>query len=229
MSEGAYPSVYVVDSHAGRPPVPPRLKPRPQRPGAAQTLLVLLVSMALCGMAIEACFIYRLYQSQSDSSPSASKQTADEPTGPETTDVHPSKPVAHLTDGTDVDYGPGRNQQIMTWSTIADPILYEMRYEDGKLLIQKEGFYYVYSEVNFQYDQRFHHTVLLATPLYRGEDIPLLQSRRFSEGHGALRSNSFLGGVFHLHKGDGVYVKVYNVSQIVRHRSYENTFGMYMI
>lgn len=61
MSKGGYPSVFMVDTHATRPPVPPRLSQGRRRPGAAQTLLIMLVCVALCGLAIEACFIYRLY------------------------------------------------------------------------------------------------------------------------------------------------------------------------
>lgn len=66
MSEGGYPSVFMVDTHATtRPPLPPRLNQGRRRAGAAQTLLIMLVSLALCGMAIEACFIYHLYQPES--------------------------------------------------------------------------------------------------------------------------------------------------------------------
>ncbi len=65
MAEGGCPSVYVVDSYATRPTVPPRLSKGQQRGGVAQTLLFLLVSVALCGMAIEACLIYSLYQRES--------------------------------------------------------------------------------------------------------------------------------------------------------------------
>lgn len=64
MAEDRYPNVYVVDSHVTRPPIPPKVNQRPSRAGAAQTLLFVLVGLALCGMAIEACFIYRLYQPQ---------------------------------------------------------------------------------------------------------------------------------------------------------------------
>lgn len=66
MAEGGYPSVYVVDTHGTQPPVPPRLSQGGRRhAGVAQRLLFLLVSLALCGMAIEACLIYRLYQPES--------------------------------------------------------------------------------------------------------------------------------------------------------------------
>lgn len=138
-------------------------------------------------------------------------------------------PIWSFSDGTDVVYRQGCDQQVLKWSTVSDPLLYGMSYNDGKLIIQKEGYYYVYSKINFLYDKRFHHTVLLRTHLYKGKDIPLLQARRSSEGHETLRSNSFLGGVFQLNKNDAIYVKVNNVSQIIRHKSYENTFGAYMI
>lgn len=63
MAEDGYPSVYVVDTYGTRPPVPQRLSQGVRRhAGVAQRLLFVLVSLALCGMAIEACFIYRLYQ-----------------------------------------------------------------------------------------------------------------------------------------------------------------------
>ncbi|TDH03010.1 hypothetical protein EPR50_G00158720 [Perca flavescens] len=105
MSKDGYPSVYVVDTHATRPPLPPRLNQVRQRAGVAQTLLILLVSVALCGMAIEACFIYRLYQPNSAPSASSSKQIAGQVITHPTKSpgvIHPSKPVAHLTGETSV-------------------------------------------------------------------------------------------------------------------------------
>lgn len=113
---------------------------------------------------------------------------------------------------------------------IADPLLYEMGYKDGDLIIQKEGFYYVYSKVNFLDADVFHHAIELKTARYTGgKGITLLQSRKYSEGSKKMRSNSFLGGVFHLYKDDAIFVKVSNTSKIVRHKSFENTFGAYMI
>lgn len=61
-----FPSVFVVDSKARPPPLPP--KPgRRQRREVVQTLLVILVFVALFGMAVEACFIYYLYTSNGKS------------------------------------------------------------------------------------------------------------------------------------------------------------------
>ncbi|XP_026181970.1 tumor necrosis factor ligand superfamily member 14 [Mastacembelus armatus] len=228
MAQDGYPSVFVVDSQ-NRPPIPPRLNQKRQRTGVAQTILVVLVCAALCGIIIEACFIYRLYQVESTTSASSSKLIGDE----DVTTSHinhprhitPSKPVAHLTDGQDVVHG----QQIMAWSVIADPILYEMDYIDKHLVIQKEGYYYVYSKVYFLDNDIFHHSVEMHTKLLFGQSVPLLLSRKYSNGSNMKRSNSYLGGVFHFSKDDAIFVKVSNASKIVRHKSIENIFGAYMI
>ncbi|XP_070837904.1 tumor necrosis factor ligand superfamily member 14 [Chaetodon trifascialis] len=230
MAEGGYPSVYVVDSCAPCPQVPPRVSKGQRRATAAQTLLFLLVSVALCGMAIEACFIYRLYQRGSDTSASFSKIIAGKDITPPTTRpsvvIHPSKPVAHLTDGQNVVH----EKHIMAWSMDADPLLYEMDYKNGSLLVQKEGFYYVYSKVSFLDTEIFYHSIELKTKLYVGKSIPLLMSREYPEKISSkMRSNSYLGGVFHLHRDDALFVKVSNSSKVRRYRSFENIFGAYMI
>ncbi|KAF1379621.1 hypothetical protein PFLUV_G00177940 [Perca fluviatilis] len=225
MSKDGYPSVYVVDTHATRPPLPPRLNQGRQRAGVAQTLLILLVSVALCGMAIEACFIYRLYQTKSVPSASSSKLIAGEvitPPTKSTSVIPPSKPVAHLTGGQDVVH----ENHIMAWSMIADPLLYDMDYKDRGLVIQKEGYYYVYSKVSFFATDNFNHSVNRKTDRYSGGVIPLLMSRYSSR---ETRSNSYLGGVFHLTKDDVLFVQVSNTSNIRQHNSFENIFGAYMI
>ncbi|XP_068574692.1 tumor necrosis factor ligand superfamily member 14 [Cebidichthys violaceus] len=238
MSKGGYPSVCVVDTHTTRPAVPPRLSQGRQRVGVAQTLLFVLVSVSLCGMAIEACFIYRLYQPGSRITGEAdlsyfalqkqnivAKTATSKLIAAPTLDIPPSKPVAHLTDGQDVVHGP----KIMAWSMDAAPLLHEMDYKGKSLVIQKEGYYSVYSKVSFLDVDVFYHSVNRRTERYLGGSIPLLMSRRFSDGSSELRSNSYLAGVFHLRKGDALFVEVSNTSHIARLKSYENIFGAYMI
>lgn len=224
MSECGYPSVYVVDTHATRPPVPPRLNRGRRSAGAAQTLLILLVCVALCGMAIEALFIYRLYKSESATSASASKIIADEVTPAPSLVLSPSKPLAHLTDGQDVVHG----QHVMEWSMVADPLLYDMGYKNGSLVIQKEGYYHVYSKVSFSDIDGFRHAIHRKTKRYFGKSIPLLMSK-FSETSGQMRSNSYLGGVFYLRKDDALFVDVSNTANILQRKPFENIFGAYMI
>ncbi|XP_045896763.1 tumor necrosis factor ligand superfamily member 14 [Micropterus dolomieu] len=229
MAEGGYPSVYVVDTHATRPSVPPRLSQGQQRAGVGQTLLFLLVSVALCGMAIEACFIYRLYKPQSATSGSTAMLLAGKDVTPPVkrpgSDILPSKPVAHLTDGQDVVHG----NKTMAWSMVADPLIYEMDYQDRSLIIQIEGFYFVYSKVYFLDTDVFHHAVHLKTKRYTGKSITLLESRKYQSKSSNMRSNSYLGGVFHFYKDDAIFVEVSNTSKILRYQSFENIFGAYMI
>lgn len=117
----------------------------------------------------------------------------------------------------------------MGWSMIANPLLHEMSYLNGSLLIQKEGYYYIYSKVSFMDKGMFYHSVDLKTKRYVGKSIPLLNSREYSERSRAVRSNSYLGGVFHLREDDAVFVKVSDTSKVLRHNYYENIFGAYMI
>ncbi|XP_054463989.1 tumor necrosis factor ligand superfamily member 14 [Anoplopoma fimbria] len=229
MSNVGYPSVCVVDTHTTRPAVPPRMTQEKRRAGPAQILLFLLVTVALCGLVIEACFIYRLYQPEAATSASFSKLSSGQgitPT-PKTRSlvVLPSKPVAHLTDGQDVVHG----KQIMAWSMNADPLLHEMDYKDNSLVILKEGYYYVYSKVSFIENKVFNHSIKRNTDRYFGNSIPLLMSRTFSKRPNQMRLNSYLAGVFHLTKGDAIFVEVSNTSHIARFKSYENIFGAYMI
>ncbi|KAM4717013.1 tumor necrosis factor ligand superfamily member 14 [Anableps anableps] len=231
MARDGISSVFVVDTHATRPTVPPRLGKEKKQSGAAQSLLFLLVTLALCGMIIEACLIYRLYQSTYAPSASSLKQTGENsvsPTKNPMDGILPSKPVAHLTDGQDVHH----DTHIMSWSMIAEPLLYEMEYKNKQLIIQKEGYYFIYSKVYFSEGGTFYHSVAMQTEKYAGGSITLLQSREYSlkkdKGPHSY-SNSYLAGVFHLSENDAIYVNISNTKQIVRHKSYENVFGAYMI
>ena len=121
---------------------------------------------------------------------------------------------------------------VMVWNMQAEPILHEMEYKDGKLVIQKEGYYYVYSKIFFsEVDVAFTHSVCRTTPRYLGKDIELLKSRRYHPKFGKMMStsNSYLGGVFHLFEDDSIFVKVKNVTQVRIQHSTENVFGIYMI
>ena len=130
----------------------------------------------------------------------------------------------YLSDGQDVFH----EKHVMAWSMNADPLLYQMDYRNGSLIIQKEGYYNLYSKVFFSEGGMFHHFVSLRTERYPGEII-LLQARNYSPSQSRSKSNSFLGGVFHLFRNDAVYVNVSDARRVVRHRPFENVFGAYMI
>lgn len=121
--------------------------------------------------------------------------------------------------------------QIMRWSESA-PLLHEMSYTNGSLVIQREGYYYVYSKVSFKDTGAFHHSICRRTDLYTRKYFPLLTSRKYSGKTSTSQdrsSNSYLGGVFHLKVGDNVLVQVSNTSKLLLHQAYEHIFGAYML
>lgn len=61
MTKGGYPPKCVVDTYTTQPPATPRPSQGARQAAAVQIVLFLLVSVALCGLAIEACFIYHLW------------------------------------------------------------------------------------------------------------------------------------------------------------------------
>ena len=117
----------------------------------------------------------------------------------------------------------------MAWSAEAVPLLHEMDYRNMSLIIQKEGYYYVYSKVSFFDTDYFSHSIHRNTELYAGTSIPLLLSKQNEKPKRRSRSNSYLGGVFHLTKNDAIYVEVSNTANVVKHKPIENVFGAYMI
>lgn len=234
-----YPSVFVVDGCARGPPVPPRLRSPKNSGRSAQTLLFLMVSLLLAGVVIEGVFIFRLHHPDAAESQSAFKiiqdkgHCAPKPTERTNPTIPPSKPVAHLTGGHRTPPRlPPREDQVVLWSADASNLLYKMKYKRGKLYVEQEGYYYIYSKVHFSKDGDFSHSVCRLSPSrHSGGCIYLMESRKDRAGSGPLssQSNSFLGGVFHLNKGDAVLVKVNDAKQIILFRPYDNFFGAYMI
>lgn len=129
----------------------------------------------------------------------------------------------------------GKN--ILSWSENGFPLLYEMSYRKGNLIIQQEGYYFVYSKVFFLDDGTFHHYVMLHTQRLAGANITLLQARKYSphlcsvkcKDNASARSNSYLAGVFHFFQNDSVYVNVSDSSHVIQHKSVENVFGAFML
>lgn len=236
MTEGGvkYPQVFTVDSYMNNPPpLPPRPAKRRQI-GPTQVLLFLLVSVALCGMVIEAWLIYRLYHPGPTATPvetpSAAKMIGDVPV-PNPTPTKwprlneaPSKPLAHVTDGYSVVHG----KEIMSWNENGDPLLYKVNYKDGQLKFQKKGYYYIYSKVSFHNYDFFDHSIQVKTKTYSGNSITLLRAKH-KNSHESQTSNSFLAGIFYFYKHDAIFVKVSDTSKVVHHEPTENVFGAFMI
>ncbi|KPP72579.1 TNF superfamily member 14-like [Scleropages formosus] len=211
MGDGglAYPPVFVVDSQARYLPPP---GPRPYQKSPRQTLLYLLVTLALVGMAVEACFIYHLYQQgttvQKDTM-KAEKST---------------QGSSHLP----------KDDGILIWDTDGgDSFIHEMDHIAGKLYIKKEGFYFIYSKVFFAETpvKVFAHTVMKNSPRLPGTNQEVMRSRRYPGQTKDLSGvhNSYLGGVFLLHEGEAIFVVVQNHTLLRRQIPADNFFGAYMI
>uniref|UniRef100_A0AAZ1XBV3 THD domain-containing protein n=1 Tax=Oreochromis aureus TaxID=47969 RepID=A0AAZ1XBV3_OREAU len=114
---------------------------------------------------------------------------------------------------------------VMRWN-VSDPLLHGMIYEDGGLIIQKEGYYYVYSKVSFSDSGVFQHSVTLSSEKYLN-NVTLMRSRTDPSASKESGSNSFLGGIFHLNEHDRIFVTVSNTSKIMQN-NYES-FGAFMI
>ncbi|XP_036421626.1 tumor necrosis factor ligand superfamily member 14-like [Colossoma macropomum] len=250
-SKGAeYPSVFVVDSRAGIPPLPPKPGHRQaqrRRSRVTQTMLYLLVSMALFGIVVEACLIYHLYKTKQSSEPlNKDKDTPqtdarkgehvmEHPTVPPKRTKpplfkKPLKPLAHLSAGGE---RPGADG-VMPWNDKVDLDLHELEYKENKLVVEKEGYYYIYSKLCFDADEAsFHHLVVRTTSRFTGPYIELLRNRYYGDHskppkkEGSMK-NSYVGGVFHLYKGDAVFVVVKSGTVRLQNAA-DNYFGMFMV
>ncbi|KAJ8373212.1 hypothetical protein AAFF_G00270450 [Aldrovandia affinis] len=129
---------------------------------------------------------------------------------------------------------PPRSDGILLWNPDADSFIHELEYKEGGLVVQKEGYYYVYSKVYFTEPRcsMFTHTVLRRTLRYPERALELMESKRFhcqvTRQHREFM-NSYLGGVFHLVKGDTLLVRAKNHTLITRQNRYDNFFGAFMI
>ncbi|KAJ8283137.1 hypothetical protein COCON_G00019870 [Conger conger] len=240
MAEGqvACPQVFVVD----RPVTGSPTVPRPGHTPLLQQTLIFLLSLALCGLAVEGYFIYRLYQQAVDvplGTPGRQlgdqkglvKHSEDErERSGITSQPAKIKASAHLTDLSI----PVQPDGVLQWGVNGDAFTREVDLQAGLLQVKKEGLYYIYSKVSFteRSCSMFKHTVVLRTPRY-SKDLELMKAKRFSCGPSKAPEdgllNSYLGGVFSLHASASVFVKVENHT-LVRHQDIsDNFFGMFMI
>ncbi|KAM9494735.1 tumor necrosis factor ligand superfamily member 14-like isoform 1-T2 [Clarias gariepinus] len=231
----SYSSVFVVDSGTiSPPPLPPKpglTRMKTRRNHLVQKTLIVLVLLSFCGLAVEGYFIYNLYIN-GDQPKTAAEQgdhinpipVTRKPKPP--TILVPPKPLAHLAARNNPE-----NEGIMKWNDDGQSLLYKLEYRDGKLIIQEGGYYYVYSKLTYGAEGHFSQTVEKNTTRYLGGSIKLLEYRRHdlnSANKGSMR-NSYLGGVFHLYKGDAVFVHVKKGSSVNLSNAANNFFGMFML
>jgi len=121
---------------------------------------------------------------------------------------------------------------VVLWNKHHESILHQVKFNpaEGKLVMEKEGYYSVYSKIHFREDKfTCTHSVLRTTDRYGGE-ILLLQSSRIHPRlqKPGLIDNSFLSGMFHLYKGDAVFVRVKNCTLVLSNAA-EIYFGVFMV
>lgn len=255
---GACPQVFVVDSQASYVSVPSGKKPRWARAG--QKFLLLLVGLAVLGLVVEGYLIYNLYRKteafsmcvshppcQNLSNPGTSgqqgntmsrvgtKESNEIPTVRPHTDQ--KRPFAQLIGSG----SPAGENNVVQWVEEGEAITYDIGYNNGRLLIKKEGYYYLYSKVTVNAVEEctlIQHKVMKVTKAY-GLSIELMKSKSFRcrtvrPSSGAKSSggedlwNSFLAGIFHLQEGDEIFVTLDDIRKM-RPGTTENLMGAFMI
>lgn len=239
------PQVFVVDSQAFPRQVPIKLDiPR-------LTLVYLLLAVALVGVFIEAGFICHLYSRQAVSSdvqkaefikgedvfPSAHDYNDILPEKKPKAESTPAakaedKPAAFLQSDSPVSKGNG----ILLWRSVGYPMFKKgLDYKNNSLYVQQDGYYYIFSKISHLENCKFfQHKVMQRSEIYSNKPIELMQNSRYLQCSSnkphptGERGNSYLGGVFHLNKGDSVFVTVNN-SSLVNNNAYENFFGAFMV
>ncbi|KAK2909521.1 hypothetical protein Q8A67_005358 [Cirrhinus molitorella] len=215
-------NVFVVDSQALPRPVAVRTD------GPRLYVINLLLAVALLGVFIEAGFIWHLYNR-----PTVLPDTQKvEYIKVNYNDVLPpqakSKPAAFL----QIDSPKSGGNGILRWMSSSFSVFKRgLEYKNNSLYVQQDGYYYIFSKVaHMDTCKYFKHQVMQCTERYNSKAIELMQSSRLicTPDKSQSIGNSYLGGIFHLYKGDTVFVKVNN-SSLVHGDHYENFFGAFMV
>ncbi|XP_051558095.1 tumor necrosis factor ligand superfamily member 14-like [Myxocyprinus asiaticus] len=226
------PQVFVVDNQAQGPHTPCRVPVKLDT--KRLSLIYLLLAVALLSIFIEAGFIYHLYnrpavstdiqkleysKGEKNSYPSSSHDLNGKTPKDE-------KPAAFLQGSSP----PSGANGVLHWRSDSFPGFFRgLDFKNNSLYFQQEGYYYIFSKIfHLQKCNFFKHQIMLCSERYNYLPIELIQNSRYvciSEKT-QLKENSYLGGIFHLNKGDSVFVQVNNRSQVPTSNNY---FGAFII
>ncbi|XP_062388897.1 tumor necrosis factor ligand superfamily member 14-like isoform X2 [Sardina pilchardus] len=197
-------------------------------------LLFLIVIVVQIAVLVEACFILHLYTTRSPSAqgdPPLSYEGQIQHTMSSNSMKKPSKPMAYLIGANKLSKGG-----VIFWEVgdgMDGAIKRKIKYDNGKIIIQEEGYYSIFSKMYLKETQKhlILHEIVKTTPRYPKE-IVLLRSKRFpprAAGSGSRpTTTSYLGGVFHLFENEAIFVKVNNHTEVVLQLT-SNYFGAYMV
>ncbi|CAG06090.1 unnamed protein product [Tetraodon nigroviridis] len=136
--------------------------------------------------------------------------------------------------------GPVRKDNVVEWEhTGGEASTSRMNYSRGRLQVQEEGYYYLFSKLTFNASEQcklVQHKVMKVTRAY-GKPIELMRSKssRCTKTTSTSKSspeedlrNSFLAGIFHLQRRDEIYVTLEDIQKL--HRGViDNLLGAFMI
>lgn len=257
---GTCPHVFVVDSQASYVSLPTKKKPWWNR--VRQRFFLLLLGLVLLGLVVEGFFLYKLYQKtetffclppslcQNQSNPQISALLGGPILSRDQTEVgsnefHTTQPLPHQLKRQPMAHllGPREpvgSDHVVQWEKQGEAFTVGMGYNNGRLVTEKEGYYYLYSKVHVNAAKEcllISHKVMKSTNAY-GKPIELMKSKSFrcptqeppsqTSSNAENLWNSFLAGIFHLEKGDEIYVTLEN-GQSLRPGPTDSFMGAFMI
>lgn len=139
---------------------------------------------------------------------------------------------------------PGRQFPISHWISQEDlAFTSKVQYRHGRIVVLEEGLYYVYSQLSFLevFDkpgaidtgsQSLSHYIYRYNIIYpHGGEESMIQNsitKCWGQNKAFGEYTSYLGAVFHLRQGDELFVKVSNLTLIVREPKL-NYFGLFKV
>lgn len=163
------------------------------------------------------------------------------------TEPREQKPAAHLMGSVikpEQPTAPGRQFPISHWISSEDlAFTNKVQYRHGRIVILEAGHYYVYSQLSFLevFDtpnavetgsQSLSHYIYRYNIIYPhgGEELMIQNSltKCWGQNKAFGEYTSYLGSLFYLRQGDELFVKVSNLTLIVREPKL-NYFGLFKI
>uniref|UniRef100_UPI00398E7012 tumor necrosis factor ligand superfamily member 6-like n=1 Tax=Pristiophorus japonicus TaxID=55135 RepID=UPI00398E7012 len=180
---------------------------------ACNSVIVLLLLVALAGLVLGICYLYQLQQqvNQMKQKINGSPQNKAEMQTEAEEKIKPKddvKMAAHLTGKPN-----GRSNRMMWEPLLGHAFTQGITYTDGALIINETGQYFIYSKIYFRGRQceafTLQQTVFKRNNNYQN-DLSLMEVKmiNYCFSGGGWDENTFQAGIFLLGKGEQLFVKV---------------------